>query len=269
MSWPVVWSQSGGPLATYEGEAQEFAVHYALTTVRRLMFLTYLCAYGEATQIHLNGLYGGANCANEKILRAMERVGLIRGTRVLSSTRLYGGKGSVTWVNPYRAEAAGRRWLHGYGLAARRVLIPDDCEAPLRADVPECPLAALGAHARTEFLRPAGMALASRLGRYGAYTRWQLGRATEMSIGNINAYLQWWRRSGFLERIPYAQVGLPDRIAYRLTEAGHLALRRHVDALRRMGMASGEGRAESGDLRAEVWDGGRAPFAGDMWGDGF
>lgn len=162
-----------------------------------------------------------------------------RGFATWETCRGGGRRGLSRWREVALTDE-GRRDLWRYAWVTRRLRFSDWQEAPLREDVPEDALDALRLHARTEFLRPAALALLEELMGWPGQNLREMGEHTEL-YATLRGHVRNFRVAGFLADGGQGamHVGCFKYPRWRLNEAGIDALDRHIDALRRAGIASG------------------------------
>lgn len=245
----------GGIPSSRDGAALWWVCPY-LTSVPRLLLTTHLAVNGPTPMADLARMLPTELSNLHPLVKAMA------GNHVLETwiEKVHlPGRFACGQMKPVRVAAItdiGRRYLWRYGWVTRRVYFSDFLDYPLRDDVPSDPMQAIRECVRVEFLRPASLSLAFQLALFGATPlqglyRYAGNRALTFFL------LHKWREAGVVGRRGrdlLSQV-FNDEDWWELTPAGRYALKRHVDAMRRVCAASGYVIERECEIHYPVGDG--------------
>lgn len=224
-----------GAIPTSRGEAYKWWVPFEFTSLQRLLMGTRL-AQGPATLKELEAVTGGYQSVVWHIVRAWVR----NRFATWNIQRGGGRRGRHSWREVCLTDDA-RRDLWRYGWVTRRVRLGDTSDPPLRDDMPEDPLEALRLHARKEFLRPGALMVLDQLLGWPKQNVRGMAAFTD-NLAATRRYMDKFRAAGFVEDVD--RDALPGRWRFTspkwvLSAKGMDALDRHVDAMRRVCVASG------------------------------
>jgi hypothetical protein len=219
---------SGGR-PTYEGEAVNWHVSPALTSVRRLRVMSVLCAYPSLRVPEIEMVLGIGLKLISSILWGMRNFRLVE-CRPSPRRPGRGGANALDWS----VTESGRAWFWRFACMTRRYGTICCFGDGFLGDPDVSPWEALRRHGHDSLCRPAGLATAHFIADRGPVSRSTATR--KLDVYSVAKYFHRWRRMGWLAPTPYLWIPRYRRLLYNeqpmmFTREGFQAIGRHVKAV--------------------------------------
>lgn len=218
------------------GLLQREEVHASLLHPRRVLILTHLAVKGPTRTVALAREFGRLGDLGA-VLRGMKAGFLVESTPVRPVRIKDCGRCAREWS----ITETGRWALWRLAWLTRSAVVDPHLPWDPVPGVPDDPVEAVRQHVRQEFLLPGSYLAFSQLIRFGVCARQDIVRALNVPHDTVRERMRRWERLGWAEKSPVEVLGYQDRISLcrKATPQGVAAIMRHVDALRKAGLACG------------------------------
>jgi hypothetical protein len=228
-----------GQRATCYGAAQDFFLHPALASPRRLALMSYLAVHGPVRTRHLMRVFK-MPAGLHTDLHGMAKMGLLRTQAFPNRNGCWDPEGNLMSLR-WHATPDGRKWLWRFGCVTAR-LCPEITDEP--DPYPGAfPPHVLRRHARRQLMRPLSLALAAELLHRWPKRLKDLTWLMGVPHGTVLYRLNQWKAIGWLEDRPGARNSrwqhwyIPQ--VWHVTPFGRDEMYRHCQALWHAALNSG------------------------------